>query len=276
MSRRNLRNSASFDASLDFNELDEVLHLEKIDPWIYRSVHVYDEEKPLFGGQVIAQAVLAAAATTVPERRIHSLHCYFLRAGTPSEPIVYHVEADRDGGSFSNRRVVARQNGVVIFNASMSLQSATEGPEHELFEPDELIGPDDDRLHDWPTGRLQSVQMRGFEEYQPGARLPRRFYARFTADLGEDALLHTAALGYLTDVSNGFAEVVNDQVGYLSTIDHVAWLHRQSDMREWHLVELHPRQIGSGRGLFTGGIFDTAGNLVASTYQESLYRWARK
>ena len=106
----------------------DVLRLEEIDLNLYRSTLVFADPFPLYGGQVAAQALLAAGGTVSPDRLPHSLHGYFLRSGDAAHPTIFHVDRDRDGRSFSARRVVAVQNGNVIFNMSASFQAPGRGP----------------------------------------------------------------------------------------------------------------------------------------------------
>lgn len=261
---------AIWDASVDLDELVDVLTLERIDPDLYRAAYVVDDARPLYGGQVMAQCLVAACRTVDHDRLPHSLHGSFLRGGSAHEPVVLHVMRDFDGRSFSSRRVIAKQEGSVIFSCSLSFARAADGPEHQAAE---TPGWDVERMHEFPSGRLQSMQLRSLQPYAEGQRLPRQFAARFTADLGDDPVLQLAALAYLSDTSSGLADIQGEDVGYLASLDHAVWLHAVPDLRDWHLVDLEPRRTGARRGLFTGGIFDAGGRLVASTAQESLFRY---
>ncbi|WP_106848582.1 acyl-CoA thioesterase II [Blastococcus sp. Marseille-P5729] len=265
--------AAAWDPTVDLNDLLEAFTLERIDPDCYRANYVVDDPKPLYGGQVVAQCLIAACRTVDDDRLPHSLHGYFLRGGAAQEPVLLHVSRDFDGRSFASRRVVAKQDGKVVFSCTMSFARQSDGPDHQTAESP---GWDVERLHEFPSGRLQSMQMRALVPFELGQRLPRKFAARFTADLGDDPVLHLASLAYLSDTSSGLAEIQGKDVGYLSSIDHSVWLHQIPDMTQWHLVELEPRCTGAGRGLFTGGIFDQAGRLIASTAQESLFRYRRQ
>ena len=122
--------------------LVEVLDLEPIEVNIFRGVSPQEHRQRIFGGQVAGQALVAAARTVAPDRRVHSLHAYFLRAGDPKVPVLYEVERLRDGGSFTTRRVAAIQHGKVIFNLSASFQVAEEGFDHAFAMP-EVPPPDD-------------------------------------------------------------------------------------------------------------------------------------
>lgn len=265
--------AAAWDPTVDLDQLLDALALERIDPDCYRANYVIDDPKPLYGGQVMAQCLIAACRTVDDERLPHSLHGYFVRGGAAHEPVLLHVARDFDGRSFASRRVIAKQNGAVVFSCTLSFAKHSDGPERQMAQSP---GWDPGQLHEFPSGRLQSMQMRALAPFELGQRLPRQFAARFTADLGDDPVLHLAALAYLSDTSSGLADIQGQDVGYLSSIDHAVWLHQVPDMTQWHLVELEPRRTGSGRGLFTGGIFDESGQLVASTAQESLFRYRRR
>lgn len=267
--------AAIWDTSIDLNELDDVLTLDSLGTDRFRAPYTFDDPRPLYGGQVLAQSLLAATKTVDGERMPHSMHGYFLRGGSSREPVQIDIARDFDGRSFASRRVIATQGESVIFSGSLSFAVTMDGPDHQ--HPTSP-GWDPAQLHDFPSGRLQSMELRALTPYAEGLRLPREFAARFTADLGDlgdDPTLQLAALAYLSDVSSGLADVQGPDVDYLASIDHAVWFHQVPDLREWHLVELEPRRTGAGRGLFSGGIFDAAGNLVASTMQESLFRYRR-
>lgn len=259
----------------DHNEnLREILTLEQLDTRLFRSTFLFEERFPIFGGQVAAQALVAAGRTVGKGRSPHSIHIYFLRGGDSNKAVIYSVEADFDGGSFSSRRVVARQDGEVIFNASVSFHTGNPGPDSQQIEPHDIGAVED--TCEWSARRLHSIEMRG--PFQPDGeeRWPQYFYARVTADLGDDPLLHAAGLTYLTDGGTGFAALRSPDIGFLSSIDHVVWIHRISDISQWHLFNFEPHRTGGGRGLFTGSVFDTDGYLEASFAQECLFRYQKK
>ena len=125
------------------DELIALLDLEEIEVGLYRARQPRSRLQRVFGGQVLAQALLAASRTVPADRTVHSLHAYFLVAGRTDLPIVYDVEAVRDGGSFSSRRVVARQAGKVIFYLSASFHLLEEGYEHADPVPEGVPAPED-------------------------------------------------------------------------------------------------------------------------------------
>src|SRR5688572_30648485 len=136
----------------------DVLRLEEVDKNLYRSTLVFADPFPLYGGQVAAQALLAAGGTVSPDRLPHSLHGYFLRSGDAAHPTIFHVDRDRDGRSFSARRVIAVQGGEVIFNMSVSFQVPQTGPEYAVHEPTGADEPDDSEDLEMP--RLFSMEGR--------------------------------------------------------------------------------------------------------------------
>ncbi len=255
------------------DKLLEILTLETLEERLFRSTYVFPERWPLYGGQVAAQALYAAGQTVPAGRDPHSIHCYFLRGGDPSIPVVFKVDVDFDGGSFSSRRVIAIQRGEVIFNASVSFHSKHDGPEAQMVEPTEIGDPD--ALHEWPSGRLHSIQIRADREPKGREHMPRNFMARISTTLPDSPIVHAAALTYLTDAGTGLRDAMTPEIGFLASIDHVIWLHQLPDMNQWHLFNLSPRRTGGGRGLFNGAVFNQAGELIASFAQESLFRYKK-
>src|SRR6266702_4462544 len=121
--------------------LEQILDLEKIEVWTYRGFSFHPESTRAFGGLVASQALVAAGRTVPAERRVHSLHAYFLRPGDTGAPILYNVEPVRDGGSFSTRRVLAVQHGEVIFSLSASFQAAQDRPDGSAYQLPRLEAP---------------------------------------------------------------------------------------------------------------------------------------
>lgn len=248
-----------------------VLDLETIEQDLYRANLVFSEEHPLYGGQVAAQALRAAGLTVDPERRVHSLHGYFLRKGDSQIPTVYQVFRDRDGRSFSARRVIAIQRGEVIFNMSASFHAREDGsasqtetmPEAE--PPVDLPGSDLYRLYSM-EGRMPTQP---FGDRTPW---PTRFWARATVALPDDPLIHASVLTYLSDISTGVLPAGDASARPSSSLDHAIWFHREVNMNEWVLLDYQPRVSGHGRGWYTGSIFTPDGTLVASIAQETLFR----
>ena len=117
------------------DELLALLELEALEVNLFRGLSPHEDRQRVFGGQVAAQALVAAGRTVGEDRPVHSLHAYFLRPGDPNIPIVYDVDRIRDGKSFTTRRVVAIQHGRAIFNLAASFQIVENGPDHQMPMP---------------------------------------------------------------------------------------------------------------------------------------------
>jgi acyl-CoA thioesterase II len=252
-------------------DLLDVLDLETIEENLYRANLAIAQERPLYGGQVAAQALHAAGLTVDPARRAHSLHGYFLRKGDSQIPTVYQVFRDRDGCSFSARRVVAIQRGAVIFNMSASFHVQGAGSTAQTEPMPATQSPEDLPAND--LYRLFSMESRRpsqpFAEQTPW---PTRFWARATIPLPDSPLIHACVLTYLSDISTGVLPADDGSAEPSSSLDHAIWFHRPVNMNEWTLSDYHPRVSGHGRGWYTGSIFAPDGALVASIAQETLFR----
>lgn len=263
------------------DDLQELLDLEELDIDLYRGMNeTSSRQRPaLFGGQVAAQA-LRAAAYTVPEGRLpNSLHGYFLRPGRADRPVILRVARDRDGGSFSARHVVAVQHGEVIFSMSASFQTPREGvewstPRAPEAEPEEL----DDRT---AFSRFQStMRIRPLpptvpydDEQWP---VPARMWVSTRAPLPDDPTLHACVLTYASDMGSGFGDGTAPGVPRGGpSIDHAVWFHESLRMDNWVLLEMWPSKAGGGRGLYTGTMQDRAGRVGAMLVQEILFRTPR-
>jgi acyl-CoA thioesterase II len=246
----------------------DLLALEEIDRDLYRSTVHFGDENALYGGQVAAQALLAAGFTVAPDRVPHSLHGYFLRSGDAARPTIFRVERDRDGRSFSARRVVALQTGEVILNMSASFHVPDGGADHQVRSAPEVTGPEG--LPGIELHRMFSIETRQPDPAE--GPLPTRFWMRCGLDLPASPLLHACVLTYVSDTSSGLGLLPGalEQLG--PTLDHSVWFHRPVRMDDWVLVELVPQSVAGLRGFYTGAMFDRDGVLVASLAQESLFR----
>ena len=269
--------------------------LETLDINLYRGARDPEARGRVFGGQVIGQALAAAERTVPKERGVHSLHAYFVRAGDDALPIIYRVERDRDGGSFSNRRVIAQQNGETILNMITSFHVEEEGLSHQDEMPD-VPQPEDlksdaelaDELTDlpemirWfmrrPRGvdlRRTSVNVFSGEPTEPEQHV----WFRFNGPPPKEQGLHRAILAYSSDFALlGTAMLphgVNwtDQGVRSASIDHAVWFHAPVNMGEWHLHTMRSGWSAGSRGHSSGQIFSRDGRLVASTVQEGLMRY---
>jgi acyl-CoA thioesterase II len=252
-------------------DLFDVLDLEEIDRDLYRSTLVFADPYPLYGGQVAAQALLAAGRTVPDDRLPHSLHGYFLRSGDAQRPTVLRVDRDRDGRSYSARRVVALQGGEVVFSMSASFAVPGEGPDLRASPPPEVQSPEGLRSYDVP--RLFSMEGRKPDQPLDVQKYwPTRFWARSRLPLPDDPLVHACVLTYLSDIGTGLSAFPQDEASPGSSLDHAVWFHRPVRLDEWVLVDMVPRSVARGRGWYTGEVLAADGTLGASFTQEALFR----
>jgi len=276
-------------------ELLELLRLEPLETNLFRGESRDIGSPQVFGGQVLGQALMAASETVGPARLVHSLHAYFLRRGDFNAPIVYEVDRSRDGGSFTNRRVVAIQHGQQIFHMSASFQAPEPGPDHQAPMPDvappEAL-PDLAALQRRQLDRLPAEQrrywslerpfeFRSVETLEPGVPRPavRHIWFRLTNELpDDDQVLQRVLLAYVSDfhlletatLPHGLSMRAGNVT--LASIDHGMWFHRPVRIDDWHLYALISPSSTGARGMAFGRIFDRAGHLIASTAQEGLMR----
>ena len=206
--------------------LVDVLTLERIEADLFRSSVVYDDAFGLYGGQVAAQALRAAAETVDAGRHphSHSLHGYFLSRGDPSRRVLLMVNRDRDGRSYSNRRVIAVQNGVVIFNMAASFHVTEDGPDHQAHAMPQVAAPE--YASELPgRTRMRGIEIRVPQQPVPGQEWPSRVWMRTREHLA-DEIMHACALTYISDMFTGLASVPGiDQVGPVTSVDHAVWFH---------------------------------------------------
>jgi acyl-CoA thioesterase II len=284
---------------LVLDELVTLLSLERIEENLFRGQSQDLGWGTVFGGQVLGQALSAAAQTTPADREVHSLHAYFLRPGDVTRPIVYDVDRIRDGGSFTTRRVVAIQSGAAIFNLAASFHKAEEGYEHQDPMP-EVPAPEAVRTeqelfaasavaHRMPKqfverfSREQAFEMRPLEAIDhpvdPTPMPPRRLvWLKTTGRLPDDPALHRYLLAYASD--HGFLATALFPHGVsfftgkvqVASLDHVMWFHAPFRADEWLLHAIDSPVARGSRGLVRGRVFTRDGRLVASTAQEGLIR----
>jgi acyl-CoA thioesterase-2 len=293
------------DATLQY--LLDLLDLEPIEQDIFRG-HSHSSLMPrVFGGQVAAQALVAACRTVPADRPAHSLHSYFLRPGDPEAPIVYTVDRIRDGGSFTTRRVVAVQHGQPIFHLSASFQRAEEGLEHQEPMPpapdpetlptaDELLPRYADRfvsphVVDVLLQARRAIDLRYVNDppfATPGQpREPRsQVWFRVNGKLDgerDDPVVHLCLGTYVSDMTlldsvllahgrGGWT--TGDIVG--ASLDHAMWFHRPFRADEWLLYDTDSPTSQGGRGLARGRIFTRDGRLAVSVIQEGVMRVPRR
>ena len=276
-------------------DLLKLLELERIEDRIYRGESRDLGGARVFGGQVLGQA-LTAASYTVQDRRVHSLHAYFLVAGDVKAPIVYEVDVARDGKSFSNRRVVAIQHGQPIFNMTASFQVPEEGLEHAAPMP-QVPGPEglaDVRELESDVLRKVPEKMRRFLTHErpfefrpvepihviapPRAAPVRHLWLRTLDKLPDNADLHRNVLAYVSDYQLVSTATLPHGVHFaegnvqLASLDHAMWFHRPFRVDDWLLYAMESPNASGGRGLAMGRFFTRDGVLVASTAQEGVVR----
>jgi acyl-CoA thioesterase-2 len=269
-------------------ELIRLLDLEKVEENIFRGSNPDDRSLRVFGGQVLAQALVAATRTAPPDRHCHSLHAYFLRAGDPAIPILYEVDRSRDGGSFSVRRVVAIQHGEQIFVLSSSFQKTETGFEHQAVMP-QVPPPESlaDGLSEGDATLLKGLWRSRPFEFRPvlprglGDRPARaaldHIWFRASEPLEGPQTLHQAFLAFASDMSlldtallpHGKGIFSNVQV---ASLDHAMWFHRPFRADDWLLYSQDSPAAFGARGFSRGSIFLRDGTLIASVAQEGLIR----
>ena len=244
----------------------------------------------VFGGQVLGQSIVAASRTLAPERSPHSLHGYFLRPGDVRKPLTFSVDRIHDGRSFSRRRIQAFQDGEPIFSAIASFQDEDPGREHQLPMPevpgpDELTGPSP-LVMDRPDAslllRANPIEVRhvGSDIYLAVEdREPRQaVWTRLRRPIGDDPVLHRAALAYLTDFTIQEAVLRAHGVPWstpgirTASLDHAIWWHRFGRADEWMLYVQESPSARGGRGLAQGHLYARDGRLLASVAQEIMLR----
>lgn len=280
-------------------QLLDTLDLEKIDVNIYRGQTPETRNKRVFGGQVFAQAMRAAQDTVSAERMVHSQHAYFLRPGNPNIPILFEVDAIRDGKSFTTRRVVASQRGSAIFNTELSFQVTEQGFSHQATMP-QCTPPEelsDDSIR-WAKllqamGRKaqdiskRPIEMRSVDPLDlvnPTPRQAEQLIWIKTAGViddnngQQDSALHHAILAFASDYNLMGTSLLPHGVS-LSTpelqpasLDHCIWFHDKFRADEWLLYAMDSPRSSHARGLSRGSFFSRDGRLVASTIQEGLMR----
>lgn len=278
------------------NELLDLLRLERIERNLFRGQSQDLGWGSVFGGQVLGQALSAAAQTVPPERGVHSMQGYFMRQGDASRPIVYDVDRIRDGGSFNTRRVVAIQGGQAIFSLSASFQVEEPGLSHQDPIPD-APGPDGlpseadmarlfaDRIPE-PLREMATAErpfeIRPVHPYNllaPSPAPPRRhLWYRATGRLPDDLAVHRYLLAYASDFNLLLTAMLPHGVSWLTpgmqvaSLDHAIWFHRPFRMDDWLLYDVESPSASGGRGLVLGRFFTREGLLVATVAQEGLMR----
>jgi acyl-CoA thioesterase II len=278
-------------------ELISILDLENLEQNLFRGRSPQVGWQRVFGGQVIAQALIAAQRTVDPVRHVHSLHCYFMRPGDPAVPIIYEVDRIRDGGTFTTRRVVAIQHGQAIFALSASFQIDETGLDHQIPMP--LNVPDPDTLlsdRDFRDKYLEASPphiRKFFERERPFEMKPvalnhyfskeklepqQNVWFKAVGDAPDDRAIQCAMLAYFSDMTLLDATLfahgrsIFEPDLQVASLDHSMWFHRTVNLDEWLLYTQDSPSACGGRGFARGSIYTRSGTLVASSAQEGLIR----
>lgn len=286
----------------NIHELIDIISLETIDKDLYRAKNYKTPWGRIFGGQVLAQA-LHAAYKTVPENRIaHSFHGYFILAGDVNIPVIYQVSTLRDGGSFSTRRVTAKQNGKAIFIMAASFHTQEEGFEHQSEMPQ--CTPPEDLLPDYILAekikdispevymsimarRQNAIDFRPDEKSAFGLLNPdkigRKVWLKSAEKIEVDLPMKQQILAYasdydllLTAVFPHRKQIENPGKLFLASLDHAMWFHRDFDINNWILFDIDSPSAINSRGMGYGNMYSRDGKLICSLMQEGLIRSKRK
>ncbi|MCR6031187.1 acyl-CoA thioesterase II [Nocardioides sp. zg-579] len=274
-------------------DLLTLLDLEDIDVDLFRGAQPDSERARVYGGQVAAQALVAATRTVDEGYAVHSLHSYFLLPGDYSVPIVYDVERIRDGRSFLTRRVVARQHGRPIYYQTLNFQRPEEGWEHQDVQPE--VGRPEDGID-----MVELMRSRGAEDADalgkewnaidvrylgntrhglpdhPVHQAQAQMWIRVKDRLPDDPVAHLGTFAYASDISllgaSLAAHPADPRTTMMASLDHTIWFHRPFRADEWWLYDQWSPSASGGRGLSLGRVFTEDGTLVATVAQEGLIR----
>ncbi|WP_353644106.1 acyl-CoA thioesterase II [Mesorhizobium sp. WSM2239] len=283
--------------SAAMQELLSILDLEKLEHNLYRGRSPKLDWQRVFGGQTIAQALVAAQRTVNPDRHVHSLHGYFMRPGDTKVPIIYEVDRIRDGGSFTTRRVVAIQHGHAIFSLEASFQGEEHGLEHQVPMPldvpapdtlmtqQELIGKFGDAVPEgikryWERDRPIDMKPVMLKHYTSREKLApeQNIWIRTAGPVPADRATQAAVLAYLSDMTlldtSTFAHgrAVFDPDIQAASLDHAMWFHRPHRLDDWILYTQDSPSSQGSRGFTRGALYGRDGTLIASVAQEGLIR----
>ena len=277
----------------------DALQVEQLDTYLFRGYTPKPSMPRVFGGQVMAQAMNAAARTLGVGRELHSFHAYFIRPGNPLQPIIFEVDPIRDGRSFTTRRVVAKQDGKAIYNCSLSFMDAAEGfshqdsmptstPPDELETEQEYIG----RMAEKYPGKFTTQTLfpewdirwpRGFDPYAKSTLPPvLETWLRYKSPVENSPLLNQTLLAYASDFGLVAAATLPHSINpfeidvQMISLDHGMWFHEPCKINDWIYYRAEGHWSGHGRGLNVGKLYQQDGTLLATTVQEGLIRLAEK
>lgn len=274
--------------------LAQLLDLQQLDGTRFLAqYHQESFRNSLFGGQVLAQALMAAGLTT-EERPPNSMHAYFLRAGVADTPIEYQVTKLRDGKSVSTRTVNALQKDELIFSMSASFHQQERGFHHQSVHPQDSIPPEvllnevldtsDLHLLSRASEALGSTPIEvvpynhDIFSKQPTTAREVRLWVRSAGALHGPALSHYCALAFASDIAllatsllPHNASLFDGEV-FPASMDHSLWFHGQPNFEHWHQYVINSPWANHARALCHGSIYDLNDRLLASVSQEGLIR----
>lgn len=287
---------SSFEPQAAMDQLIATLDLEKLEENLYRGNSLQAGWQRVFGGQVIAQALMAAQRTVEEGRFVHSLHAYFMRPGDPSVPIVYQVERIRDGSSFATRWIVAVQHGRPIFSMSASFQIEEDGLDHQVVMPS-VTPPEALRSEKefkelflaeapavvrkyWNRERPIEIRPVSLAHYLTREKLePRQdIWVRAVGKVPADRHYQACVLAYLSDMTlldtslYAHGTSIFDPALQVASLDHAMWFHRPDPLDDWLLYTQDSPSSSGARGMTRGSIYSRSGRLIASVAQEGLIR----
>ena len=278
------------------DKLIKLLDLEQLEDNLFRGQSENIGGPRVFGGQVLGQALTAAARTVDKKRSVHSLHAYFLRPGVLKQPVLFSVDPVRNGRSFSTRTVKAIQNNEVIFTMSVSFQIEEEGISHSIEMPkvpppedlkdeiqlrEENIDKVPEELRPFLLSKREySIKWVEWNDILNPKKLPpiRNIWLKPNGKIPSDRSKQYAFLAYVSDSGLLAPCLYPHGMSFMSpnlmmaSLDHAMWFHRPFKADEWLLYQQDSPSASGARGFNRGSIFDTDGNLIASVAQEGLIR----
>ena len=285
-----------------FDDLITSLSVNAIDDYLFTGAPLAMQLKRIYGGQILGQALAAGMRTVESDHRPHSMHAYFLRPGEMGRDVIFDVDPIRDGRSFTTRRVVAKQRGRAIFNASISFQKIEEGLSHQSEMPAGVPSPEE-----LPQGHAAMIDIlktaglpegiAAFEEANFPASvidirshlLERQFvtgehpaeygyWFRFNGDIPDDPVIHRALLAFISDHFFMGTALLPHGVNWSSheimgaSLDHAMWFHTDIRVDQWLYYHVESPRAARARGLNLGQVFTREGKMICSTAQEGLMR----
>lgn len=279
----------------DFDELLAVLHLNRLDDDVFAGAHPSKNPPRTFGGQLMAQSLVAASRTVSAKTPPAAMSVHFIAGGDPEIDVEYHVIRLRDERRFANRRVDAMQNGALLSTAMIAYMAGGHSLEHGIAAPDvpdpETLPPIDDLLRGFEdvvphfVEALRPIEWRYTNDpawvmRSKGERLSfNRVWLKAAGVMPEDPILHAAAMVYSSDttVLDSIITTHGLSWGYdrifAATVNHSVWFHRPVNFGDWVLYSTHSPVLADSRGLGTGHFFDRAGQVVATVTTEGLVKY---